>query len=725
MEQTFTAGRTGRRPPLPKFPYGAVYFRKANPPEADWERDYAVAAADGMNTFRHWFLWGAIETAPGEFEWADYDRQMELAAKYGIRTIVAEMITSAPEWALERFADAAYVAADGTRIKTRMGVSTATGGFGDGSSGALCLDDPAARDAAARFLRELAGRYKSHEALLGYDIWNECNYSPHICYCDRTKAKFRAWLDAKYGGLAALNRAWRRYSYTDWSQVHPPESLGPYPEHADWLEFRKVNFYEQMQWRIDVIRGVDPDHWITAHGIAGGISHAATTGADDWLAASKTEIYGFTWVASRKGSEPWKQWHAVDLVRSASEGKPFWHAEAQGGPLWLQPQVIGRPREDGRVTEPEDIRAWNMISFAGGARGLLFPRWRPLLDGPLFGAFGPYAMDGSRTDRSAMASAIAKWANDPAQERLWRASPVEGDIGVVVLPETQLFDVLLQRESGEDWFVRSAWGAYQGFFDNNMQADWVRPEQMDRYRTLYLPYPIRMSAEHAERISAWVAAGGTLISEGCPAYFGELGRAGTKQPNYGLDAVFGAEEERSEWMPDILQDLSFSWNGKRFRGGVYRQTYRPRGGRVVGRYADGSPAAIEHAYGAGKTLLIGSFPSAAYERRPAADNRALFADLLDWAGVEPHATVSRPGVQARLSAHPDGHLALWIVNPTSARETVTVRLAERWNGWRRTTSHWGDGEPEADGRSVTVAVPGKDAVVLWLERETTGKERTP
>ena len=58
---------------LPRIPYGAVYFRKSNPPREDWGRDYATAAADGMNVFRHWFLWSAIEVAPGEFDWADYD----------------------------------------------------------------------------------------------------------------------------------------------------------------------------------------------------------------------------------------------------------------------------------------------------------------------------------------------------------------------------------------------------------------------------------------------------------------------------------------------------------------------------------------------------------------------------------------------------------------------------------------------------------------------------
>ncbi len=48
----------------PIFPYGAVYFRKSNPPEQDWERDHKTAAQIGMNTFRHWFMWSAIEVAP-------------------------------------------------------------------------------------------------------------------------------------------------------------------------------------------------------------------------------------------------------------------------------------------------------------------------------------------------------------------------------------------------------------------------------------------------------------------------------------------------------------------------------------------------------------------------------------------------------------------------------------------------------------------------------------
>ena len=52
---------------LPAFAYGAVYFRKSIPPREDWERDYRTAAEDGLNLFRHWFLWSAIGVAPGVY----------------------------------------------------------------------------------------------------------------------------------------------------------------------------------------------------------------------------------------------------------------------------------------------------------------------------------------------------------------------------------------------------------------------------------------------------------------------------------------------------------------------------------------------------------------------------------------------------------------------------------------------------------------------------------
>ena len=187
----------------------------------------------------------------------------------------------------------------------------------------------------------------------------------------------------------------------------------------------------------------------------------AQRGTDDWRAAAAVESYGYTWGSSRHGDEPWKQMHAVDLVRASSRGKRFWHAEAYGGPLWMASNVLSKPRDEGRIAAPEDIRYWNLVSFMCGATGLMFLRWRPLLDGPLFGAFGPYGMDGSRTDRSRMASVVGKWVSAPEQEKLWQSRPIQGEIGIIYVPETQLFTYAQHRST--EFYSGSMQGVYQAF----------------------------------------------------------------------------------------------------------------------------------------------------------------------------------------------------------------------------------------------------------------------
>ncbi|MCH8120567.1 MAG: DUF1080 domain-containing protein [Planctomycetes bacterium] len=36
-----------------------------------------------MNVMRHWFMWSAIEVTPGEYDWRDCDRMLELEAQNG------------------------------------------------------------------------------------------------------------------------------------------------------------------------------------------------------------------------------------------------------------------------------------------------------------------------------------------------------------------------------------------------------------------------------------------------------------------------------------------------------------------------------------------------------------------------------------------------------------------------------------------------------------------
>ena len=197
---------------MPTIPYGAVYFRKSNPPQEEWERDYQQAAADGMNAFRHRFLWSAIEVASGQYDWDDYDRQLEMAARHWIKTIIADVLCTAPQWAFKQYPHARVESVDGIKATGHYTIACAVGGWPG-----LCLDNEEVRAHAENFLQVMVKRYCDHLGLGGYDVWNELNHLGDAggCYCEASWNKFQLWLKQKYSDLDTLNKAWYRYSYTD------------------------------------------------------------------------------------------------------------------------------------------------------------------------------------------------------------------------------------------------------------------------------------------------------------------------------------------------------------------------------------------------------------------------------------------------------------------------------------------------------------------------------
>lgn len=710
----------------PVFPYGAVYFRKSNPPEPDWERDHKTAAQTGMNMFRHWVMWSAVEVAPGRYDWRDYDRMLDLEAKNGIKTVLAEMIIAAPEWAFRMYPDARFEAQDGYKGVPEYSGSSATGGFPG-----LCLDNPQVRARAEAFLKALATRYKDHPALYGYDIWNEGNTSSgagvyfqvassaHIpnehrgtnvgrmyCYCPSSIAELRKWLQKKYGSVEAVAKAWRRYSFADWKDVEPSRTGGPYPDWLDWLEFREDRAHELLRWRREVIRSVDQKNKITMHGLAYSIELLPSASANDWRAAAEVDSYGFTWVSARKGNEPWKQYHAVDMIRAASRGKPFWHAEMQGGPLWMASEVLNRPLEDARKPDEKDLRVWNMISLSGGVTGIFYLRYRPLLDGPLFGAFGPFAMDGSATPRSEMAGRLARWTN--ANASLWQSHPVKGDVAIVFVPEAERFNFAQQGNTSN--YATSARGAYEAFFDSDIQPDWVHIDNIDEYPAVYLPYPVMLNGKTVAKLCDYVRNGGTLISEGVPGYFGDGAHASPTQPPPELQQLFGAVEADVDFTPDLLENLMLRIGEHTIGGRYFKQVYRPTTGRAIGWYSGGAVAAVENRFGKGKAILIGTFAGAAYFKKPNAEARSAFQSFLP---RKQRITVSNTNVIARLHEG-GGGTVLWVVNPTREARSVDVTLDQ--NGWRSARDVWSGAKVEISGRTIRLNVPDRDAAVLRMEK---------
>jgi beta-galactosidase len=321
-------------------------------------------------------------------------------------------------------------------------------------------------------------------------------------------------------------------------------------------------------------------------------------------------------------------------------------------------------------------------------------------------------MDGSVTPRAEMAGQVARWANQRAE--LWRSRPVRGDAGIVFVPESEIFNFVQQGNTRH--YAESARGAYQAFFDSNIQADFVHIDDIGAYPLIYLPYPIHLKGSTSAKLAGYVRNGGILVSEGLPGYFGEGGRVGTRQPNQGLGQLFGARESYVEFTPDLLDDLTLEVQGRRVGGRFFLQQYELAGGRNVGEFAPGKVAAVEHRSGKGRTLLIGTFPGASYFLKHSSPTREFFAGLLQWAGLRQWSGVSDPMLRARLHQGRGGSV-LWVVNPSREPRVATVTLDARAGDFRSARELWQTGQPDpvVSGSQVRVSVADRNVAVVRLD----------
>ena len=192
-------------------------------------------------------------------------------------------------------------------------------------------------------------------------------------------------------------------------------------------------------------------------------------------------------------------------------------------------------------------------------------------------------MDGSVTPQAEMASKLSRWTN--AHGGHLEVAARQGRCGHRLRAGVRRFqrraragggavDEAVRRcAAGEGGgganYVQSAQGAYQAFFDSNIQADFVGIDDIGEYPMIYLPYPEMLKKATADKLRDYVAKGGKLVSEGCPGYFGDGGTVGAVQPNLGLDQLFGARETYVQFTPDLLGKLTLTVQGQADRRPVF------------------------------------------------------------------------------------------------------------------------------------------------------------
>jgi hypothetical protein len=133
--------------------------------------------------------------------------------------------------------------------------------WSDGVSGAncvICLESPHTRQACLEAYRKtLPSQMQSKTrliSLLDYEYF-------YICYCERTRDMFHAWLREKFGVIEKLNQAWDT-RHQDFAEVQLPDYRQREPNDAkryDWLDFNLWRFVEFLKWAKAQQRQIDPD----------------------------------------------------------------------------------------------------------------------------------------------------------------------------------------------------------------------------------------------------------------------------------------------------------------------------------------------------------------------------------------------------------------------------------------------------------------------------------
>ncbi len=625
-----------------------------------WRADLQKIKALGFNAIRCWVDWATAEPIQGEFNFDTVDVLMELAEEAGLKVIVQVYVDSAPDWVGKRYLDSHFVAINGDAMP-----SEAAPGF--------CFDHPGVRSAILGFFTALAERVKNRSAFLGWDLWSEPHVinwalaiymvNPEFCFCPYTTARFREWLNRKYGTLEALNRAWYR-RFSNWNELEPPRlsTILSHTDYIDWRFFIIDKLAEDLRLKYEAVKRVVPDRIATSHAASPSLFSSPLAGRgdpDDWLMARQVDYWGLSFYPKHSfpvGRDVAWRGAFIDFSRSAcySQANGFWVGELQGGFGTVALRVSA-------TVTPEDTRVWAWSLLSRGAKALNYYAWYPMSSGYESGGFGLINLDGTITERAKVAGQIARIV-DKNQELFLKARPAPAEAAIVYNPLSYMVGGRrrLPPPGAQDEFSGierdSLLGIYRALFPANVQVDFIHVNEIaegkaKRYKLIFLPYPLMIPEPAAKALAEYVRSGGTLVTEARLAWNDERVWAQEIIPGFGLHEVTGCREASAQQtasgkteMQIVARDESIPYlqPGDRLRGSTYQEVLEPISpkARVIAKFANGSPAIVASSYGKGKTITAGSFLGALYESERDANLAKFFTGLLDWAGVSRPVEVS-------------------------------------------------------------------------------------
>lgn len=366
-------------------------------PEDVWPDDVRLMQRAGVTIATVGvFSWAKLEPRDGEFDFAWLDRVIDGLHAGGIAVDLATATASPPPWLSRAHPDILPVTVDGVTL-------------GVGSRQHYSPSSSTYRRYAARLVRALAERYGSHPAVVAWHVNNE--YGCHVShsYDAESAAAFRAWLEAKYGDIAALNHAWGTafwsQHYESFDEVDVPRAMPSFPNPTQLLDFDRFSaqaLLDCYRSEVTILRELTPHMPVTTNFMG------LFRDADYWEWAREVDfVSDDSYPDPADPLSPGYTAMTRDLMRSLGGGKPWMLMEqATGAVNWRRRNAPKLPGEN---------RLYSMQAVARGADGILYFQWRQSAAGAekFHSALVPHAGEHTRIFRevSALGAELASMAD--------------------------------------------------------------------------------------------------------------------------------------------------------------------------------------------------------------------------------------------------------------------------------------------------------------------------
>jgi beta-galactosidase len=506
-----TSAEPGRPWPSSRFPailFGADY----NPEqwtaamgydgESVWLDDMRLMRAAGVNIATVGvFSWAALQPDEQSFTFEWMDRLLDLLAENGIAACLGTATAAQPAWLSAAYPDVLPVNDMGLRQR-------------HGARMNFCPTSPDFRRLSQALARALAERYRDHPALLIWHVSNE--YGPS-CYCDRCAARFREWLQERYGSLDAVNRAWVTpfwsHTFTSWDQIEPPLRIGERGMQGHMLDYTRFMSDMNLQcYREEaaLLRAITPGVPVMTnfHGLVKNLDYAT------W--APHQDIVSWDSYPSA-GEAPDRVAFRLALMRGLRGGQPWMLLEQTPS------QTQWRPHNP--LKRPGEMRLQSYQALAHGADSVMYFQWRQSR-GSSEMQHGAIVSHAGTAETRVFQEVAGLGAELRALGQRTLGSRVPAEVALVFSWSSWWAAEYQPGLSSSIDYLDEATRTFSALWAHNVAVDVVAPDApLDGYKLVVAPMLHLVSAEQGAALGRYVAGGGVLVAGYNSGVVGPDGRA--------------------------------------------------------------------------------------------------------------------------------------------------------------------------------------------------------